>query len=600
MHPLAELPSVLAMRDLRRRIRQRWPWGQTAQECTLQLLALDPLATFRALRIAYSPVHQLDEPVASFEQLRHALGSLNLQRALETPLSDVAGTAPLRMLWFHALATAFAAESLADQSVLFEPGHGYLLGLLADLPSWFELLAIRRLGQSEAGSWDRLANAWRLPPWLLKATDALRSGGSRTTPAVTLVLQAHAAAFAAGFPHPLRSVDPLIAQGLDARWLARLDLRRKVHEALERFGLEAAEQEPEVVRVEPSEDLRLFPTRQKGPFVDLMLRLLDCGDGSRYRAITTVTTASGVRYLDFDRAFVLHWNRTLGKAWLRAKTDLSPRGLEPFVLVPTQAEREALEQSAANRDALLVGTEPGTDHGLLAMLGADEALIAPLASGRAMTSFLVLDRSLSVQSIRRGPELDNVRCLASTARLLIETQLTRRRLARAERFALTDPLTRLANRVTGVSFLEQQVAQARRNHSPLSVIMVDVDEFKKLNDARGHLVGDLALRRTAEVLRRTMRKADLICRYGGEEFLIILPETSLEDASVLATRLFMAVSEAGIDLDLGLTISVGLAGLNPEDETCEGLLGRADRALYASKARGKNRLSIDADVDAVA
>jgi diguanylate cyclase (GGDEF)-like protein len=596
VHPLAELPSVLAMRDVRRRIRQRWPWGQSAQECTMQLLALDPLATFRALRIAHAPVHQHDEPVQTLEQLRHALGSLNLQRALETIVSDVAGTAPLRALWMHGLATALAAESLAHRSILFEPGHGYLLGLLADLPSWLELLSIRRHGQSDGRSWDRLIAAWRLPPWLLKLIDGLRTPERACSPSVELVRQARAAAHAAGFPHPLHPPDAADFAALDARWLERLELPAKLTGALAQFGLDGADVEPDICRVEPSEDLRLFPTRQKGPFVDLMLRLLDCGDGSRYRAITTVTTASGVRYLDFDRAFVLHWNASLGRVWIRAKTDLSPRGLVPFSVAPSAAEREALEHGATSRDAVLVTGDPNAERGLLATLGADEALLAPLYPGRSVSSFLVLDRSLSVQPIRRGAELETVRCLAGTARILIENQLVRRRLARAERFALTDPLTRLANRVVGISFLEQQIAVARRSGAPLSLIMVDVDEFKKLNDSRGHLVGDIALRRTADVLRRTMRRADLICRYGGEEFLIILPDTTIEDASVLATRLFVAVSETGIELDLGLTISVGLASLSATDDACESLLSRADRALYASKSRGRNRFSIDTDV----
>ena len=123
--------------------------------------------------------------------------------------------------------------------------------------------------------------------------------------------------------------------------------------------------------------------------------------------------------------------------------------------------------------------------------------------------------------------------------------------------------------------------------------MLDLDEFKQLNDTYGHLVGDQSLRMTANVLRRTLRRSDVLCRYGGEEFLVVLPATTAEDASILAARLFIEVENSGREYRLPLTVSIGLACLRDSDRTTDDLVRRADRALYASKNRGRNRFSVD-------
>jgi diguanylate cyclase (GGDEF)-like protein len=180
--------------------------------------------------------------------------------------------------------------------------------------------------------------------------------------------------------------------------------------------------------------------------------------------------------------------------------------------------------------------------------------------------------------------------------LLNENLLLRRRRQRAQKFSLTDSLTRLFNRRMGLVALEQEIARADRMVRPLTVLMCDLDHFKQLNDRYGHLEGDAALRSTADILRQTLRKGDTICRYGGEEFLVVLAGTSAADATVLATRLFTAVEEHGKAVGLPISISIGLTCYYSGD-TIETLLQRADRALYASKGYGRNRFS--ADVDAV-
>ena len=183
--------------------------------------------------------------------------------------------------------------------------------------------------------------------------------------------------------------------------------------------------------------------------------------------------------------------------------------------------------------------------------------------------------------------------LASTASILNENLLLKKVGLRSRRFALTDPLTRLYNRGVGLGTLEREISRASRTGAPLTLLMLDLDEFKKLNDSFGHVKGDSALRLCADVMRKALRKQDTICRYGGEEFMVVLPETTIERASIIATRLFTAVESAGVSQGLPLTVSVGLTQVLTDRDTVESVLTRADRALYASKSRGRNRFSVD-------
>jgi diguanylate cyclase (GGDEF)-like protein len=184
--------------------------------------------------------------------------------------------------------------------------------------------------------------------------------------------------------------------------------------------------------------------------------------------------------------------------------------------------------------------------------------------------------------------------LSGVFTLLVDNLFLRMQRIRLQRTAISDPLTRLPEPRCRTARARARVRLGTpRRQRPLSVLMIDLDDFKKLNDTHGHMVGDQALQLTAQVLRRTIRQSDVICRYGGEEFLAVLPRTRGEDAAVLATRLYLAVEEAGIELGLPVTVSIGASTLRQDDQTYENLLLRADRALYASKSTGRNRFSLD-------
>lgn len=160
--------------------------------------------------------------------------------------------------------------------------------------------------------------------------------------------------------------------------------------------------------------------------------------------------------------------------------------------------------------------------------------------------------------------------------------------------ALRDPLTETGNRIAMQQTLKREVDIARRTLQPLSVLMVDIDHFKRINDTHGHLIGDQALKAVASALKESLRNVDMVFRFGGEEFMVLLSNTNREAASMVGERLRMAV--LGIQYlvenrPIELSVSLGCATLLP-GESMESLLRRADNALYVSKRDGRNRLSM--------
>ena len=166
-------------------------------------------------------------------------------------------------------------------------------------------------------------------------------------------------------------------------------------------------------------------------------------------------------------------------------------------------------------------------------------------------------------------------------------------LRRTQDSAIYDELTRLYNFRYFQDRVVSEVRRATRYDAPLSLMMIDADDFKAFNDSRGHLAGNMALRRLASVLRKTVREVDVAARYGGEEFAILLPSTPKLAALKLGEKVRQAVEKAGIGRDekqagRPLTVSIGVASLPGDAATAEELVDRADRALYIAKSMGKN------------
>ncbi|MBN1531314.1 MAG: diguanylate cyclase [Spirochaetes bacterium] len=171
-----------------------------------------------------------------------------------------------------------------------------------------------------------------------------------------------------------------------------------------------------------------------------------------------------------------------------------------------------------------------------------------------------------------------------------------RRLASAleqmETMARVDPLTGLANRRYLLDRLQQETARSLRHGTGLSVAMVDIDDFKMINDTHGHVCGDLVLKQTAAIITESMRKEDMASRWGGEEFLLVFPETPLPGAAVIAEKIRAAVEASEVRYDgmaLTITITVGVAQYRHEAGIDENIR-RADDAMYRGKRENKNRV----------
>jgi diguanylate cyclase len=157
--------------------------------------------------------------------------------------------------------------------------------------------------------------------------------------------------------------------------------------------------------------------------------------------------------------------------------------------------------------------------------------------------------------------------------------------------ARTDALTELANRRAFEDVIQRQTSLTRKEGRDLSIMLIDVDRFKPLNDGSGHPAGDFMLRLVAGLLRDAVRKDDLVARFGGDEFAVILPSTSMDEAACMAERIRNVVRDHSAqfrDETLAVTVSIGIAQWRA-DEDVQSLVERADKALYAAKTQGRDR-----------
>jgi diguanylate cyclase (GGDEF)-like protein len=167
-------------------------------------------------------------------------------------------------------------------------------------------------------------------------------------------------------------------------------------------------------------------------------------------------------------------------------------------------------------------------------------------------------------------------------------------LAQADEVSHVDVLTCLPNRRQVIKQLQNEVLRAERYRTCLSVSMVDIDHFKRINDSYGHGVGDQVLVQLAHILQESIRDPDTVSRYGGEEFLVVLPNTRLRDAAEQASRLLRRIRETEINIGemIHMTVSIGIAEYLHSQENWQQFLNRADLALYEAKNCGRDRWAL--------
>lgn len=233
--------------------------------------------------------------------------------------------------------------------------------------------------------------------------------------------------------------------------------------------------------------------------------------------------------------------------------------------------------------------DPDGDPALSTLLpGACHVVITPLVADERLLGVLAVECGPARPDLPIG-ELD---LLAASAERVALALRAADLLAEVERLATSDGLTGLANRRLFDETLEREVARSRRSGEPLALAVIDIDLFKAVNDEHGHQVGDDVLRELAAALRQAARTEDLVARFGGEEFVVLATDATVDDAVVLAERLRAAARTVSA---VPVTISVGVAGL-PAGGDGAAMIAHADAALYRAKAAGRDRVVRHDDV----
>jgi diguanylate cyclase (GGDEF)-like protein len=283
---------------------------------------------------------------------------------------------------------------------------------------------------------------------------------------------------------------------------------------------------------------------------------------------------------------------TRGDLYLAAGRGLDARGVPRSLRVP-------LGEGVLGRVALtgnpVVGPVRAPDQPIDSGLrrsehepDAEEVVAVPLSSGdRTLGALALYDRRESAFDER---DLDTIRSFAGHAAVAIDNVL---RAQDTQRASITDGLTGVWNYRYFQTALAKEVERAARFGRPLALLMLDLDHFKRVNDEHGHPRGDAVLAELAHRLRAQVREVDTIARYGGEEMIIVLPETELDGAQVVAERICSAVRQTPFgDADeepLLITVSIGFAAFPQHGETMAGLVRSADDAMYAAKREGRDR-----------
>ncbi|MBT0665329.1 sensor domain-containing diguanylate cyclase [Geobacter pelophilus] len=301
---------------------------------------------------------------------------------------------------------------------------------------------------------------------------------------------------------------------------------------------------------------------------------------------------SALSFMGMPSGMLAVYEETSGEMVLHAHSGLSHK----FVCLdrwPLLGRGDALTRMAMQDYAIRYSpdmsqeAEPAVE---LAAEGITAMVCVPLAVHNRPVGILYLYDFES--RLLEDRQLNHLDLLASFAAMAIDNASLH---SRTKMMALTDALTGLYNNRYFMQVFPHEMIRARRYSKPLSIIMIDVDNFKKLNDTYGHPKGDQVLASLGKILSSSLRASDLSFRYGGEEFAVILPETRLEGAFLVAESLrekvFKELSPLlGHESDRPVTISLGVAGYPSDASTTDSLLSHADACLYKAKNQGKNRV----------
>jgi diguanylate cyclase (GGDEF)-like protein len=351
----------------------------------------------------------------------------------------------------------------------------------------------------------------------------------------------------------------------------------------------ALSQEPEVPEVPPSFVHVAVPTRS--PFADSIRRFAEQIDAAEPSQIYEAILAQSAELLNAERSSLWLLDETASELNIKAARGI-PTSIHEIERVRVGegiagSVISAGEPLLSTIDALGRESRPERNYKTPSFISY------PIAIGPRKIGVL------NVADKRGGAFYDEgdlalMDLVAPQIALALERAIWQHRANQFQLMSITDPLTGLHNRRYLEARLSEELNRSRRYDTPLSFMMIDIDDFKLYNDRNGHQAGDRALEITAQCLRSTLRKADVAARYGGEEFSILLPQATLDEAGMIADRLRRTIINTRFPhaetQPLGsVTVSIGLSALSPSLDSVEAIIRAADRALYHAKSHGKNR-----------
>ena len=609
-----------------------------AQEELTRAIMADPALSSRILLLANSAAYDGAAPARDVPQAAMRLGASTV-RAVALGFTLIADNRtgrcegfPYDHFWSSSLATAVAASTLASGRAAYEPVEAFTCGLLAEVgrlalacayPDDYALLLAEHPGARdyELAALERrafqidhvelgacLVEEWGLPPAYAEALRthlrafALASLESEPASALAQVVRA-----AKEIGRVLAGPAPFTPLGTEQ--IALLDRIARAYELDEPAFRGVWERSAEAWRAwaaqlevpagesaawrTASQELERFQREET-------LRRDDRREARRDDA-TSAEAPARVLVVDDDERILRLLAHHLGKHDYEVyKVTSSREGLRLAIEIRPQiliTDWTMPEISGVDLCRQLSQTEAGRriHKIMLTAREDDDQVVEALDAGADDYVFKPFNPRILLARVRAGERMVRMREEVERServrlRQLAELGILTRKLRAA---AMTDPLTELPNRRFAITRLKQEWESASRSGRPLSLTMIDVDHFKRVNDVHGHDVGDLVLRETAAVLRQHARQSDVLCRLGGEEFLVIHVDADLESALRAAERLRGEVEQHRLQHEGftgGVTLSMGVAQRASEMRGVDDLLKLADLALYEAKTAGRNQV----------
>ncbi len=599
-----------------------------------QIVEIDTVLSGLMLRLTRCPLYEnADEESLEFADAMDRIGRASLVQAI----SNLPGLPDRRRRdsveqvcrhWVHSVAVAAAARWIASTGEYDDMEEAFFAGLMHDVAGDCcapdeacdecrvkQIAARWRLG-------ERVTQVARALPSARTGTDVdeievgYRKLDETTQKLLAVVRDADRIATAAGFG-ALPAADTEQSDTGDAAdsdtAAAMESIRLELAHAAALLGFDGTKAE-DLARVLTNEEMRCGATEpqelSRGTAAERLAEAHRRILATRRLGSVADIVSQGLRAiregLDLDRVLLLEPHptdpfRLQGRA-VSDPSDLTYAGGVHGVGV--ELDGAGALQQAMERGRAVRGLCPRQDIRVLEQLGVDSFGGAVLRAGSKPMGLLVADRFLSGQDVD-DDDVRQLELLSDALGLVLDNVVLGMQSRKLRTLAEKDELTGINNRRNIMRILSSEIERSRRFGTPLSIALLDVDLFKNWNDTHGHQVGDIVLQAVAQLIAACSREIDHYGRYGGEEFLIVLPETPVQHAVLYAERLRVTLAGHCAEMfeayaDTPLTVSIGVTAFHGEADEIEEMIRRSDCALYAAKDNGRNRVCVEAKSSLVA